>query len=165
MKAEPASFPGLHCATPGQEEEEESPAMIMMPCKKLAHTPTPLLRYFPSKRRHLGGDLLSVHVTEIEAKRKDMEEGKMSHPRNRTRRAHTQSQSSPDPPGGCAIGSQETHCTYMARRPDPMRRWPVHTYTYIRTQIRRAAFGVAAPPLPRTPSVVRPDLGERSGKR
>lgn len=74
--------------------------MIVMPCKKLAHTPTPLLRYFPSKRRHLGGDLLSVHVTEIEAKRKDMKEAKMSHPGNRTRRAHTQSQSSPRPPGG-----------------------------------------------------------------
>lgn len=141
MKAEPASLPGLHCAAPGQEqeqeeEEEESPAMIVMPCKKLAHTPTSLLRYFPPKRRHLGGDLLSVHVTEIEAKRKDMKEGKMSHPRNRTRRAHTQSQSSPRPPGGCAIGSQETHCTYMgaqARSHATMACTYIYIHTYTNT--------------------------------
>lgn len=159
------------CATPGQDDEESEGRleMMVMPGMKLTHSPhTPYLGawvLFPS-----GGTWAAIYCVykgpRSKQKRKHEEEENVT-PKKPNEAGHTPNRRAPPwPPGPCAIGSQETEIarTYMSPHTTQIRS-PCDGRLYIRAYIRRAAFEVAPPPLPRTPSVVRPDLGEKGGRR
>lgn len=102
--------------------------MMVMPGKKLAHSPHPLGTFIPS-----GGTWAAIYCVykgpRSKQKGSTSEEEELSHPRNQTRRAHTQSQSFPLAPWGMRDWFPRN--TLHVHRRNQTHAAMVRTYTYL----------------------------------